>query len=171
MRCSHCDADIPADSRFCIECGQPVAEAATGTTQRLPGSGPQCAACGAVNPAYAAFCALCGQPLQRAAASGRYGVGGAGRLGLIAAGLVLVIGLIVLARFRLWWPGVLVVAGAAALVGSLIANRLWIGLQAALWLGGLAVLARFRFWWPGMIVLLGLIILMNIVRRPVIRFR
>ena len=52
MRCENCRAEIPADGKFCIECGAPAAQAATGATERLPdyAGGPTCAACGTRNP-------------------------------------------------------------------------------------------------------------------------
>ena len=58
MRCEKCAAEIPADGKFCIECGAPVSQAATGATERLPdyAGGQQCAACGTRNPPGAAFC-------------------------------------------------------------------------------------------------------------------
>src|SRR3954468_4670924 len=66
MRCEKCAAEIPADGKFCIECGAPVSQAATGATERLPdyAGGPQCAACGTRNPPGAAFCVTCGRSLE-----------------------------------------------------------------------------------------------------------
>src|SRR6476661_2327662 len=66
MRCEKCAAEIPADGKFCIECGTPVNQAATGATERLPdyAGGQQCAACGTRNPDGAAFCVTCGRSLD-----------------------------------------------------------------------------------------------------------
>jgi predicted amidophosphoribosyltransferase len=66
MRCETCAAELPADGRFCIECGAPVSHAASGATERLPDyvGGPQCAACGTHNPPGAAFCVTCGRSLE-----------------------------------------------------------------------------------------------------------
>jgi class 3 adenylate cyclase len=50
MECPSCQADIPADSRFCIACGAALALV--------------CSACGHANPARANFCATCGQTLS-----------------------------------------------------------------------------------------------------------
>jgi hypothetical protein len=36
MRCEACAAEIPADGKFCIECGAPVRQAARGAIERLP---------------------------------------------------------------------------------------------------------------------------------------
>src|SRR5436309_739249 len=37
MRCTRCGSELPAQSRFCLSCGQPVA--AAGATQQVPQSG------------------------------------------------------------------------------------------------------------------------------------
>ena len=79
MRCGKCAAELPADGKFCIECGAPVSQAATGATERLPdyAGGPQCAACGTRNPPGAAFCVTCGRGLVgRPAADARFEVQG-----------------------------------------------------------------------------------------------
>ncbi len=34
-RCAHCGGQSPADAVYCIECGRPIVEAATGPTRRL----------------------------------------------------------------------------------------------------------------------------------------
>ncbi|MBI3783065.1 MAG: AAA family ATPase [Deltaproteobacteria bacterium] len=46
MRCSHCQTENPADSRFCEACGQPIE--------------PVCPSCGASNRPGARFCRQCG---------------------------------------------------------------------------------------------------------------
>ena len=69
MRCPNCDAEIPENGRFCIECGQPVAQTATGPTERLPepAGGPLCSSCGTRNPPGAQFCVMCGRALNASA--------------------------------------------------------------------------------------------------------
>lgn len=48
--CPNCNATIPADSKFCPNCGTNLA-------------GVTCKECGATNPAGAKFCSTCGKPL------------------------------------------------------------------------------------------------------------
>src|SRR5262245_36988709 len=54
--CSACNAEIPAASRFCPQCG---------TAQAL-----NCTACGQINPAGSRFCSQCGTKLGEAASTG-----------------------------------------------------------------------------------------------------
>ena len=54
MKCYHCSADIPADSRFCPACGK----------QPQPPGGSFCPACGAGTPEGQSFCAKCGTTLN-----------------------------------------------------------------------------------------------------------
>jgi ribosomal protein L40E len=63
MICPSCGADLPADARFCIECGTALAQPATDVTIKLPASQPAmlCRNCGAPNPADAIFCVRCGR--------------------------------------------------------------------------------------------------------------
>ncbi|NLT35412.1 MAG: SPFH domain-containing protein [Gaiellales bacterium] len=51
MRCPNCSKDIPADSKFCPECGHNLQATVT------------CAKCGAVQPASSKFCTNCGNNL------------------------------------------------------------------------------------------------------------
>ncbi len=55
MRCANCRHDNQAESRFCAECGQPLA--------------PTCPACGAECEAGAKFCTACGAPMAAAGAA------------------------------------------------------------------------------------------------------
>jgi membrane protease subunit (stomatin/prohibitin family) len=50
--CPHCGATIPANAKFCPECGKPVASASK-----------VCPRCGTENPANAKFCTNCGTQL------------------------------------------------------------------------------------------------------------
>jgi hypothetical protein len=69
LRCAACGEENPHDARFCIECGGPLAPAATtptgqvaiGVTVKL--DGPACSWCGAANPEGASFCVFCGRAL------------------------------------------------------------------------------------------------------------
>ena len=44
LGCERCGGESPADARFCIDCGAPLAPASTGATTRLPGM--RCPDCG-----------------------------------------------------------------------------------------------------------------------------
>ena len=57
VTCPHCQASVPAGSKFCPSCGK-----------EMPAAAGHCSACGADNPPGARFCASCGQPLAREAA-------------------------------------------------------------------------------------------------------
>jgi len=143
MRCERCAAEIPADGKFCIECGAPVSQAATGATERLPdyAGGQQCAACGTRNPPGAAFCVTCGRglgtrPVADAPAS------------TLAPALA---------------PEALLPVPQAAIEAT-PANKPQRGgfsiehggLMGGLWLIGIAVLAVTGWWWPGIMVLVGI---------------
>ena len=60
MICAHCQAETPADARFCASCGSPVAPRA-------------CATCGASLPALARFCPGCGHPVVASLAPAHFG--------------------------------------------------------------------------------------------------
>jgi hypothetical protein len=198
MRCETCAAEIPADSRFCIECGAPAVQAATGATERLPdyAGGPTCAVCGTPNPPGAAFCVTCGRSLdarpvadappdplpaipapapltsmpsaasQPAPAPQRGGF--SIEWGGIMGGIWL-IGIAVLAVTGRWWPGIMVLVGISALVGTLRSGgsweQRWGGLQGAIWMFGIAVLAVTGWWWPGIMVLVGLSAILGAITR------
>jgi Double zinc ribbon len=59
MKCSRCQHENPADSRFCFECGSRLALA--------------CGSCGAELPAAVKFCNRCGQAVGPPAAGSRSG--------------------------------------------------------------------------------------------------
>jgi hypothetical protein len=61
IRCKRCGEENPAEARFCIDCGAPLSEAATGATTKL--SGMACPWCNARNPENARFCVICGRDL------------------------------------------------------------------------------------------------------------
>jgi hypothetical protein len=149
-RCTNCDTEIPEGGKFCIECGRPAPQPATGATERLPEheGGPRCGFCGTLNPPGAIFCVACGQgltarpfaeppvsPLPSAPApaplSGRpptptRSAQGGGfdmaRWGGVSGGLFL-IGIAVLAVTGWWWPGILVLIGLTSLVTGLAGGR------------------------------------------------
>src|SRR5262249_42882747 len=66
MRCSVCNAELPQDAQFCIECAAPVVQAATGPTRRIgtAATAARCPHCGTANPEQAIFCVTCGQSLS-----------------------------------------------------------------------------------------------------------
>jgi ribosomal protein L40E len=151
-RCANCDTEIPEGGQFCIECGAPVPQAATGATERLPEhqGGPRCAVCGTRNPVGAHFCVKCGHSLAAPAATPNASpippapaleplaaaparqtvaapdVGRGGRnsaaWGGISGGLFL-IGLALIAWLNWWWPGILVLVGLSAIVGGVLGCR------------------------------------------------
>src|SRR3954469_11038174 len=143
MRCETCAAEIPADGKFCIECGAPVSQAATGATERLPDyvGGPQCAACGTRNPPGADFCVTCGRSL------GARQVADAPASSLPHTPA----------------PEALSTLPQAPIEAA-PANRPrrggfsveWGGIIGGIWLIGIAVLAVTGWWWPGIMVLVGL---------------
>ena len=51
LSCPKCSAQVPAGSKFCLECGEKL-------------GGGFCAQCGATLPPSAKFCPECGQPLE-----------------------------------------------------------------------------------------------------------
>ena len=195
QRCSNCDTVLPEGGAFCIECGAPVPQATTGPTQRLPehAGGPRCDACGTRNPPGAAFCVSCGRalagqpvadppasPLPPAPAPAPMAYAppappapvapprrrgpDAARWGGITGGLFL-IGLAVIALFNWWWPGILVLVGLTAFVGSLAGGQARGGIIGAIFMLGLAVIAAFNWWWPGILMLVGLTAILGSVLR------
>jgi len=143
MRCENCAAEVPADGKFCIECGAPVAQAATGATERLPDyvGGPQCAACGTRNPPGADFCVTCGRTLAvRPVAD------------VPANPLPPALA-----------PAPISSAPSASLESAPAARPRraglsveWGGIIGGIWLIGIAVLAVTGWWWPGIMVLFGI---------------
>jgi len=155
MRCENCAAEIPAEGKFCIECGAPVVQAATGATERLPdyAGGPQCMACGTRNPPGAAFCVTCGRSMDarpvadapsplpippapapltsvpsasvEPAPADRRRRGGVSVEWGGIMGGIWLIGIAVLAVTGRWWPGILVLIGISALVGGLQSGGSW----------------------------------------------
>jgi ribosomal protein L40E len=145
-RCAKCDAKIPEGGQFCIECGAPAGQAATGATERLPDhqGGPMCASCGARNPPIANFCVRCGRALAASPTAEPPGSSlpaaldpapladvptapptraqqsfDPARWGGIAGGLFL-LGLALIAWRNWWWPGILVLVGLTADRNSLV---------------------------------------------------
>ncbi len=143
MRCETCAAELPADGKFCIECGAPVIQAATGATERLPdyAGGQQCAACGTRNPPGAAFCVTCGRGL------GARPVADAPANPLPPAPA----------------PATLSTTLPASIEHAPTARPRrggfsveWGGIMGGIWLIGIAVLAVTGWWWPGIMVLIGI---------------
>ena len=143
MRCEKCAAEIPADGKFCIECGAPVAQAATGATEHLPdyAGGPQCAACGTRNPPGADFCVTCGRSL------------GARPVADVPANPLPPTPIpAALAPM----PPASVESAPAARPGRGGFSVEWGGITGGMWLIGIAVLALTGWWWPGIMVLVGI---------------
>jgi hypothetical protein len=139
MRCANCDAVLPEGGKFCIECGAPTAQAATGATERLPehAGGPTCAACGTRNPPGASFCVTCGRAFgSRPAAEPPAGPAPPA-------------------------PAPISTTQASSRDAALAPRRRlfsveWGGVIGGIWLIGIAVLAITGWWWPGIMVLIGL---------------
>ena len=58
MQCPRCQHENPPPTKFCLECGAPLAQT--------------CAQCATVLPASAKFCLECGQPVGAPTATGRF---------------------------------------------------------------------------------------------------
>lgn len=140
MRCTQCDADIPEDGRFCIECGAPAPLATTGPTERLPepADGPMCTACGTRNPVGADFCVRCGRALA-------------------ARPVAEPLPPPLLAQPQPSAP-LVPTHNQPVAAGSVPARPTisWDGLTGGVWLIGLGIIALNGWWWPGILVLIGL---------------
>ena len=143
MRCEKCAAEIPADGKFCIECGTSVSQAATGATERLPdyAGGRQCAACGTRNPPGAAFCVTCGRSLEARPVADAP----ANPLPIPSADAPLTS-----------VPAASVESAPAARSRRGGFSVEWGGIMGGIWLIGIAVLAVTGWWWPGIMVLVGI---------------
>jgi hypothetical protein len=81
-------------------------------------------------------------------------------------GGVWLIGLGLLFYTGFWWPGVLFVLGASAIVQGLVEGRGWYGLQGGLWLVGIGVWALFHFNIALFFVVLGASMVISALVRP-----
>lgn len=191
MHCQACGAELPADARFCIECGATIGAAATGATVQLPrqAAALACPSCGAANPDYAIFCVRCGLPmagearasapqsamprgLTRPVASRQARPRGRRRHGQAwegATAALFLVGLLALFLLKLpFWPGILIVCGLVAFAGEAIRGRYFRGLSSVVWLFGIAFLLMMpKLWWPGMLAIMGLQVLIDMIRRSV----
>ncbi|MEI7646132.1 MAG: zinc ribbon domain-containing protein [Chloroflexales bacterium] len=193
MQCPSCDAELPDDARFCIECGVTLDSASTGPTVLLRADAhatASCAACGASNPGHAIFCVRCGQRMgdpaprpapPRRAISGDIVQGPPSlptfrpqptsafgqRSGWEAASAaILLIGIGLLFLGKLFWPGILIVIGVANFMRMAGSGRVTQGMRNTLWLFGLAFLFMVpRLFFPGILVLVGLNALMMAIMR------
>ncbi len=184
MRCPSCQAELPDDAHFCIECGVIIDNAATGPTHQLqPKTNEQisCASCGAANPAHAIFCVRCGRrmgdtgtpyappPIMSGDVLGtpdlaRQNTSTQSLFGRpsdwnIASGIVFLIGLGTLMIFfpKLIWPGILVVIGITNFIRAGGNGDVIGGTRSVMWLFGLAVLFLMpRLLVPGIFVLIAI---------------
>jgi hypothetical protein len=186
MRCPSCDADLPDDARFCIECGATLKNASTGPTvhlQREEQGVSVCAACGSANPDHAIFCVRCGQrmgdpaprpvpppplingdvipapPALPSFSRNTQPAMGRPRDSEMASVAAFMIGLGVLFFFfsRFFWPGILIVIGVSNLVRFVGRGNVTVGVRNVLWLFGLAFLFMMpQAFFPGILVLIGL---------------
>jgi ribosomal protein L40E len=183
MQCPSCDAELPNDARFCIECGVTLDKATTGPTVLLRAdeqAQTTCTACRASNPGHAIFCVRCGQRIGDPAprqAPPRQAIGGIGqgapslpafsprlrptrgrrRDWNIAGVALLLIGIGLLMLGKLFWPGILIVIGLANFVRLAGNDRVLPGVRNLLWFFGLALIFVVpRLFLPGMLVMIGL---------------
>lgn len=193
MKCPSCDAELPDDARFCIECGVILDRGATGPTVHLRPSEQAaitCAACGASNPDHAIFCVRCGQRIGDPApqpGAPRPAIGGdvlpgpppvpaygprPGRPrrrrgewdGL--SGAIFLVGIGVLFLSRMFWPGILIVIGLSSFVQVAGRGRIGQGVRNTFWLFGLAFLFMMpRFFFPGILILVGISALLEVMVR------
>ena len=141
--CRACAAPLPPESRFCIECGQPV----------VPAAVARCPVCGAAGPSGARFCVACGAALGGGRPAHIWRARRASPAPVVG---VFLIGLGLLMLTHWWWPGLLVLAGAVSVAAAMVRGRARDARQLALWLFGLAALDQFGWWWPGLLLLAGL---------------
>lgn len=80
--------------------------------------------------------------------------------GKISGGVFLV-GLGLVAWLNFWWPGMLFVIGAAALVRALAEGGRGNALAGGIFMIGLGLIAWLNFWWPGILILVGLSMLLG----------
>lgn len=198
MRCPSCDAELPDDAHFCIECGVTLESATTGPTLQLQ---PEkqgatiCAACGSGNPGHAIFCVRCGrrmgdpapQPVPpRPAISGDVIQGrpamptfapqarptlGRPRDWDVASVAVFMIGLGLLFFFsKLFWPGLLIVVGVSNFIRFAGRGNIDVGLRSVLWLFGLAFLFILpKLFFPGIFFLIGMSAILEALLRTMRR--
>jgi DNA-directed RNA polymerase subunit RPC12/RpoP len=155
MKCSTCDAELPDDARFCVECGTPVERGSTGPTERLPEppreheGGLRCPNCGVANPSFALYCVNCGRAL--AAAQEQREVGAAPTVAPAREAAALPEA-----------PQPLAPPVPPAVPQPVAATRRrhdpgrWGGPIGGLFLIGLAFLFVTRTFWPGILILVGL---------------
>lgn len=166
MNCPNCNAQLPDDAQFCIECGKAVSPASTGATVKLAGPAwdVACPHCGAANPTVARFCINCGGALPGAPPPPAQDV--SPELWLWIAGFFL-FGLGLLWLTRSFVPGIFVLIGLTGLIGGIAARRPWAGLQSLVWMFGLVFLfANPRLLVPGLLVLLCLSALLGLLLKP-----
>ncbi|WP_129632962.1 zinc ribbon domain-containing protein [Candidatus Oscillochloris fontis] len=184
MRCPSCNAELPDDAHFCIECGIILDTPVTGPTHQLqPKAAGQirCATCGTANPAHAIFCVRCGRRMDAAGdptrpppiLSGDVITGsdlpnrtpptqplfGRPSDWNIASSIFLFIGLGTILIFfpRIFWPGLLVVVGIADFIRVGGHGDVVSGTRSVLWLFGLAFLFMIpKLFFPGIFVLIAL---------------
>lgn len=79
---------------------------------------------------------------------------------------VFLIGLAALFYTGAWWPGILFLIGAEAVVQGFVRGRGWYALQSSYWLFAIGILAIYHFSVPLLFVFLGLSVLLNAFVRP-----
>ncbi len=194
MNCSNCGAELPADARFCIECGSENRAAATGETVKiaLDDQGPHCGNCGAQNPSGAIYCVNCGQrlivdighlPAEPAELERRPpqpsmppmpsmspmpaapGRKRRRKMGDDLTGGLFLIGLAILFLTGTFWPGILVLIGLSGMLSSFGHGKTRDGLSAFVFMSGLALLFATDAFWPGILILIGLLAIIQALIR------
>src|SRR5689334_6158642 len=65
-----------------------------------------------------------------------------------------------------WWPGIMFVLGAAAIVRGLAEGRGWYALQGGVWLIGIGLVFSVGFSLPLLLVVIGISMLLGTTSRP-----
>lgn len=85
--------------------------------------------------------------------------GASGAIILIGIGLIFLLDIS-------FWPWILFVVAAPAVLSGIAEGGLWAGLQGGVWLIGIGVLALLDAWWPGILILIGLSMLVGALATP-----
>lgn len=87
------------------------------------------------------------------------------RAGQITGG-VWMIGLGILFFTGMWWPGIMFLFGASAIVGGLVEGRGWYAFQGGLWSIAIGVWALFQFHIAVLFVAIGASMIVTALARP-----
>lgn len=84
-----------------------------------------------------------------------------------ASGAIILIGIGLIFLLDIgFWPWILFVVAAPAVLSGIAEGGLWAGLQGGVWLLGIGVLALLNAWWPGILIVIGLSMLVGALATP-----